>query len=87
MKCQNIDQDRPKPSSMDFESMTPVQDFNKDLHRLYVGLSAEISKPLNEKISQLERESEEKDKKIANLTKLLYEKQDSGSTKERLYDF
>lgn len=67
--------------------MTPVQDFNKDLHRLYVGLSAEISKPLNEKISQLERESEEKDKKIANLTKLLYEKQDSGSTKERLYDF
>lgn len=72
---------------MDFDSMKPVQDLNIALQRFYVGMSAEISKPLNETISQLEREKQERDREITNLKKLLSEKQKSNTPKERLYDF
>lgn len=86
-KCQNIDQDRPKPSTMDFDSMMSVQDIKIALQRFYVGFSAETSKPLNERISQLEIENKEKDREIANLKNRLSEKQKSGNKEEGLYDF
>ncbi len=70
---------------MDFDSMMSVQDIKIALQRFYVGFSAETSKPLNERISQLEREKEEKDREIANLKKLLSEKQKSNTPKEKLY--
>ena len=72
---------------MDFDSMMSVQDIKIALQRFYVGFSAETSKPLNERISQLEIENKEKDREIANLKNSLSEKQKSNTPKEKLYVF
>lgn len=72
---------------MDFASMKSVQMIEFVQQQFYSSFSEEISKPLNETISQLEREIEEKDRVIANLRKQLSQKQVSSTPKERLYDF
>lgn len=72
---------------MDFASMKSVQMWEFAQQQFYTNYAAEISQPLNDRISQLEREKKEKDREIANLKNLLAQKQKSDTSKERLYEF
>ena len=72
---------------MDFASMKSVQMWEFAQHQYLANFAAEISQPLNDRISQLEREIKEKDKEIANLRNQLAQKQESNTPKEKLYDF
>jgi hypothetical protein len=72
---------------MDFASMKSVQMWEFAQQQFYTNYAAEISQPLNDRISQLEREKKEKDREIANLKNLLAQKQESNTSKEKLYEF
>lgn len=72
---------------MDFESMKSVQELNIALQQFRVNFATEAQSLKDIIVSQYEREIKEKNREIANLKNQLDQKQESNTSKEKLYEF